>query len=140
MTKEQEAKLIKAKKEHPEAGRVILSKMTGLSFNQVRDWLVKQGKAKLIATPVTVKAKTLSEFRNTYDKSTIVPAKVKTAIHALGSKGWEYEVQFAKMAGVSIPDLAMFREQFADFVVVLKDNKKAWAGSVSTAKEMRAMI
>jgi hypothetical protein len=84
--------------------------------------------------------KTLAEFRNTYDKDTIVPAKLKAAIRSLGTSGWEYEVPFARAAGVSLTDLAAFRDQFAEFIVPLRDSRRAWAGSKATAQQMRAML
>lgn len=152
MTKQDEAKLIEARKKHPGAGRRILAQVTGLSEKTVRRWIQKNGSG---ARPggksgaVTLEAyknqpgkkgKTLADFRHTYDKSTIVPAKVKAALKELGVTGWEYESQFHKLAGVSLMDLAMFRELFADYIVNLKDNKRAWAGSTKTANIMREML
>ena len=89
--------------------------------------------------PVKAVGRSLSEFRQTYDKSAIVPAKVKAALKAIGS-GWEYEVQFAKLAGVSLVDLATFRDQFSDHIVVVERTKRAWAGTVATANAMREML
>ena len=90
--------------------------------------------------PTGAKVKTLSDFRATYDKATIIPAKLKAALKLLGGSGWEYEVQFARNAGVSLTDLANFREMFAANIVNLRDNRRAWAGSAGTAKTMREMI
>lgn len=84
--------------------------------------------------------KTLSDFRASYDKAFIVPKKVRDGIKLLGSAGWEYEVAFAKLAGVSLADLGNFRDLFTDYIVNLKDSRRAWAGSVKTAKIMRDMI
>jgi hypothetical protein len=82
----------------------------------------------------------LTEFRNTYDKATIVPAKINAAIAALGSS-WDYEQAFAKLAGVSLSDLGNFREAFTDHVVVLgRDGRRAWAGTKKTAQAMREML
>lgn len=87
-----------------------------------------------------VAGRSLAEFRNTYDKATIVPTKVKAALKALGS-GWEYEVEFAKTAGVSLADLGRFRDQFADHVVSIgRDSRRAWAGTKSTANAMKEML
>lgn len=86
------------------------------------------------------KGRTLAEFRATYDKSFIVPGKVKAALKALGNGCWEYEVAFAKDAGVALSDLGNFRDQFADYIVTVKDNRRVWAGSVSTAKTLREML
>jgi len=85
--------------------------------------------------------KTLADFRQTYDKATIVPNKVRAALKLLGASGWEYEVPFARSAGVSLSDLSNFREMFADYIVTLnRENKRAWAGSPATAKQMREML
>lgn len=81
----------------------------------------------------------LAEFRKQYDKGYIVPARVKEALRGLGA-GWEYEVQFARMAGVSLSDLGNFRDQFADHVVCLHGARRAWAGTPATAKAMREML
>jgi hypothetical protein len=100
---------------------------------------------KTAAKPVTahdIKAigKSLADFRLAYDKDTIIPAKVRAGIAALGRTGWDYEVQFARAAGVSLADLAAYRDQFAAFVVTLREGRRAWAGSVAAAKQMREMI
>jgi hypothetical protein len=84
--------------------------------------------------------KSIADFRATYDKDFIIPQRIRAGIKALGA-AWEYEVAFAKMAGVSLNDLGNYREQFADYVVTLKrDGKRAWAGTASMAKAMRGMV
>jgi hypothetical protein len=86
------------------------------------------------------KKKPLSEFRALYDKSYIVPNKIKSALKELAN-GWEYEVEFAKTAGVTLSDLHAYREQFIDFVVQIEKNgRRAWAGSKSLATQMRKMV
>ena len=88
-----------------------------------------------------VNRKTLADFRQTYDKATIVPNKVRAALKLLGASGWEYEVPFARSAGVSLSDLGNYREMFADYILTLnRENKRAWAGSPATAKQMREML
>ncbi len=82
--------------------------------------------------------RTLTEFRAAYDKD-IVPGKIRVALKVLGH-GWEYEVGFAKLAGVSPADLGNYRDQFSPFVVALKETRPAWAGSIATAKAMREML
>jgi hypothetical protein len=143
MTKEDLAKLVAARAKDPTAGRYKLIRMTGISEGNVKKWLKGGAKVTTIkpAAPLTVKkGKTLADFRNTYDKATIVPSKVKAAIKEIGASGWEYESQFAKLAGVSLSDLGMFRDEFAGYVVNLRDSRRAWAGSEKTAKTMREMI
>lgn len=91
-------------------------------------------------TPAAGK-KTLADFRSAYDKNTIVPARVKEALKALGPGGWEYEVAFAKSAGVSLYDLGRVRDAFAENVVTIgRESKRAWAGSPALAKQMREML
>jgi hypothetical protein len=136
-------KAIRAK--NPTAGRTVLARLAGVSEHQSQQFLKGVAKAApekaYKSTPVpAVKGKTLADFRQTYDKATIVPAKVKAALKVLGASGWEYEVQFSRMAGVSTMDLSAFRDQFAGHIVNLKDNRRAWAGSVKTATQMKEMI
>lgn len=83
--------------------------------------------------------KTIAEFRATYDKSYIVPAKIKATIKELGN-GWEYETTFAKMAGVSLADLGSFRDEFAAHVISLREGRRVWAGTKAIADQMRQMI
>jgi len=84
--------------------------------------------------------RTLTEFRSEYDKDYIVPKKIKAAIKQVGA-GWAYESEFAKLAQVSLADLANYRDMFAEHVVTLREKgRRAWAGSVATAKAMREMI
>lgn len=92
------------------------------------------------ATP-TVRSggRSLNEFRETHDKSYIVPKKIRTALTALGS-GWDYEMPFAKLAGVSLGDLSAYRSMFEDHIVVVEKTKRAWAGTKATADKMRAMV
>jgi hypothetical protein len=85
--------------------------------------------------------RTLSEFRAAYDKATIVPARIRAALKALGKTGWEYEAEFAKAAGLSLQDLGRFRDQFADYVVSIgRSARRAWAGHTTTAQRMRDML
>lgn len=83
--------------------------------------------------------RTLADFRQTYDKDTIIPARIRAGLKQLGS-GWEYESAFAKLAGVSLTDMGNYRDGFADYVVLLRDNRRAWAGTITTAKAMREML
>jgi lambda repressor-like predicted transcriptional regulator len=83
--------------------------------------------------------RSLAEFKQAYDKDTIIPAKVKAALKTLGA-GWEYEVAFARLAGVSLSDLGNYRDQFSGYVVTLRESRRAWSGSTATAKAMREMV
>jgi NADH dehydrogenase/NADH:ubiquinone oxidoreductase subunit G len=119
------------------------AKAAGVARSTLQRALASDGKATVIKPAVVPRkaGKTLADFRQTYDKSTIIPARVRDALKALGSSGWEYEVEFAKTAGVSLADLGRFRDQFADFVVAIgRDSRRAWAGSKATANAMREML
>lgn len=96
---------------------------------------------EVVEEPETPKAgRSLDEFRSQHDKDFIVPQRIREGLKALGS-GWDYEVQFAKIAGVSLLDLAAYRDAFADHVVQVKrDGKRAWAGTKATAEKMRSMV
>lgn len=85
--------------------------------------------------------KSIEEFRAAHDKSFIVPRRIKEALEKLGAT-WQTELEFAKLAGISITDLAAFRQQFEDFVVhVSRDgSRRVWAGTKGLAQKMREMV
>jgi hypothetical protein len=84
--------------------------------------------------------KALMDFRREYDKDFIIPRKIKAALVALGA-GWMYEMEFCKLAGVSLMDLGHVREQFKTNVVLLdRGSRRAWAGKASVADAMRKML
>lgn len=100
----------------------------------------KVAKSACCTTSASIKnKKSLADFRRTYDKSYIVPNKVRAGLAALGSS-WEYEVEFAKSIAVSLGDLGMFREPFADHIVQVKEGRRIWAGTKALARQMREMI
>lgn len=89
------------------------------------------------------KSKSLADFKSAHDKSFIVPAKIKAGLDKLGSDGWEYELDFCKAALVSPNDIAKFREQFSEQVVLVKQDgreRRVWAGSKALATKMREML
>ena len=100
-------------------------------------------KTKTAAASAKTEAKIgrpISDFRAQYDKDYIVPHKIDAALKALGAS-WEYEVQFARLAGVSLADMGHYRDRYADYIVVLgRDSRRAWAGTRATAKQMRDML
>lgn len=85
--------------------------------------------------------KSIEEFRAAHDKSFIVPRKIKAAIEKLGN-GWQSELEFAKLAGLSMTDLGAYRAQFEDFVVVVArdGSRRVWAGTKALAAKMREMV
>jgi hypothetical protein len=92
-------------------------------------------------TPPTARhGRTFSDFRAEYDKDYIVPKKIREGLAILGD-GWEYESAFVKLAGVSLADIATYRDSFSDHVVQLRrDGKRAWAGTKALAKQMREVV
>lgn len=103
---------------------------------------IAEGHSVVVKQEQSVKkfGRSLNDFRATYDKSYIVPKKIREALKRLGTGGWAYEIEFVKEAGVTLGDLGGFREQFAEYIVPLRDSRRAWAGSPSTAKQLREML
>ena len=85
-------------------------------------------------------AKGLAEFRNLYDKDTIVPSKIKAALSSLGA-AWEYEVEFIRRDGISTSDMGNYRDQFDEYwTTVKRDSKRVWAGTPSFAAKIKEMV
>lgn len=86
--------------------------------------------------------KDLAAFRSSHDKNFIVPKKIEDGLKALGPDKWEYQADFVKLCQISVTDLAMFREQFSDFLVEVsgKTRKSIWCGSKGLATKLRAMV
>lgn len=119
------------------------AKSLGLSRTTFCDRLDAAAKRGMVTMdlPSASKGRSLSDFRQEYDKDFIVPKKIEGALAEIGKDGWEYEVGFAKLAGISLADLGNYREKYAEYVVVIKrDGKRAWAGSPKTAATMRSML
>jgi len=83
--------------------------------------------------------RSLQEFRSLYDKDYIIPTKIKAALREIAGS-WEYEVNFAKIAGLSLADLGSYRDQFADYVVTLRESRRVWAGTAAMAKTLKGML
>lgn len=102
----------------------------------------KKSAAKPQTAAPKAAGRSLDEFRKSYDKGFIVPARVRQALADLGG-GWLSEIEFAKLAGVSTMDLNAFREAFEEHVVVLggqHKGKRLWAGTKAAAAKMREML
>ena len=119
------------------AGRAL-----GVSASSLKRWASGECKPKSnVSCESSGVGRKLSDFRAAYDKDFIVPKRIKDGLKKLGCGGWEYEVVFAKSIGVSLMDLGAYREMFADNVVqISRDGRRAWAGSIATAKQMREMV
>ncbi len=92
--------------------------------------------------------RTLSTFRSAHDRSVVVPAKIRAALEKLaktkGPEHWEYHMDFAKIAGVSVTDMAAYADQFEDHVVMApaelgskRTPKRVWFVTVKAAKAAR---
>ena len=85
--------------------------------------------------------RSLDEFRAAHDKGYIVPQKIREALEKLGET-WVYESEFLKLAGLSTTDLATYREEFADFVVIAdrSSKRRVWCGTLEFAANLREMV
>jgi len=92
------------------------------------------------------KAKTLADFRAAHDKNVIIPNKIRAAFVAMLKESleqWDYEADFMRRAGISTTDLATFRDQFMDHIVIApsgsggKAAKRVWFADVKVAKKVR---
>jgi len=92
--------------------------------------------------------RTLADFRAAHDKNVIIPAKIKKALDEMAKQGpqhHEYEADLVRIAGISQSDLAKFREQFAEHIVVvnhqngkaLSSPKNVWFHDVKVARQLR---
>jgi hypothetical protein len=115
------------------------AKAAGVPKSTFYDWTRKGGKTVKAIPGHTVKIRSLSEFKQTVDKDTIVPSRIREGLKVIGAMGWVYEVEFCKLAKISSSDLGNYRDSFADFVVPIKE-RRAWAGSKSMADKLRAML
>jgi hypothetical protein len=84
------------------------------------------------------KVKSVDQFRDLYDKDTIIPRKIEAGIASLGD-GWVYESEFSRLAEVSHSQLSTYREGYLDHVVQTPD-KKIWVGDVKIAQKMRELV
>lgn len=83
--------------------------------------------------------RSVEAFANIYDKDTIIPQKIRDGIKTMPD--WLYEMEFAKHAGISLGDLATYREEFIDQVITLKrESRRVWAKDVETANKLREML
>lgn len=97
--------------------------------------------------------RTLATFRAAHDRETVITNKIRAALEALakeeGPEGYAYESNDAegrptmlKRAGISLTDLALYREQFSAYIVELSNNsrdrgKRVWFATPKAAKAAR---
>ena len=136
-------------KAHKESGGIVRATAQALGIPEStarrqlkRHGLIAAANTAPPATPHASKASALSlrDFVAKYDKSEIVPGRIKAQLKVIRD-GWQYEPEFAKDAGVSLVDLAKFRELFIEHIVITPgDKRRAWFGKVEHAEQMRARI
>lgn len=84
------------------------------------------------------------DFRALFDKKFIVPKAIHAALKALGNRGWEKEKEFCTRAGVSTNEIAGFRAEFEEFIVVAREPGRhptqVWCGSKAYAAELREIL
>ena len=130
LTKEQVILAVKKHGSHAKAAKAL-----GVAASTVQHHMKGVAHA-----PQAGSGKSLDEFRSRHDKGFIIPRRIEEGLGALGD-GWEYEAQFARLAGVSLSDLSNYRDQYSEHIVVLnRDGKRAWAGTKAVANKMRDMV
>ena len=116
------------------------ARAAGIARSTLRRRLKGKPAAARVAAEATRSGRSLQDFRESHDKDFIIPKRIREALRALNG-GWDYETTFAKNAGVSLTDLANYRDAFAEHVVVVRrDSKRAWAGTAAAAAKMREMV
>jgi hypothetical protein len=93
------------------------------------------------------KAKTLEDFRAAHDPNVIVPSKIQAGLAAIlkeGPENWDYEVDFLRRTGLSVTQLATFRDQFAKYIVEApathgKTVKRCYFGDAKVAAKLRGV-
>lgn len=87
--------------------------------------------------------RSLGDFQNTYDKNIVVPAKINAALTRIGDE-YRTALEFQKEADVSISELAMFREQYEEHIVVVKSKdskpRDIWFGTTEAAHAARLSV
>jgi hypothetical protein len=92
-----------------------------------------------------MKPKTLADFKAAHDPNVIIPAKIQAALDAMlkeGPEHWVYEGDFLKLAGLSVTQLAEFRDRFAAHIVVVPGKsgsspKRVYFGNAKVADKLR---
>lgn len=108
-------------------------------------------KVEVAAKPVPIRkgtAKSLDVFRNLYDKSVIVPAKLRAGLAKLinnedGGPGYEEDAVFLKSCGLRPQDVTPFLEQFAEYIVMVPQNghqQRKWAQTPEFAAKLREFL
>lgn len=88
----------------------------------------------------------LDDFRKVYDKSLIIPARIKAALADLGD-AWETEQEFLRRVACSTTEFARYRDPFIEHSVEIPRSrangsqaKRVWAGTKQFAAKLRASV
>ena len=92
--------------------------------------------------------KDAASFRAQFDKSVIIPTKLREGLADLakkeGAEAWETENDFFRRAGVANVDGASFRDEFAPHIVEARNKSRSsqriWFADAKLAKSMREKI
>lgn len=98
-----------------------------------------RARTRVTMDPGTSFGQTASEFRQLYDKDTIIPQRIRDTLKLLGPRKWVDEPVFARQAKVSLADLGNYRTAFVEYVVNI-NSRRIWAGSPDFAQELRSML
>lgn len=91
------------------------------------------------------KPKTLADFKAAHDPNVIVPNKIRAALASIekeGPENWLYEGDFLKLSGLSVSQLASYRDQFAAHIIEApathgKAVKRVYFGNAKVATKLR---
>jgi hypothetical protein len=126
-------KITEAIKKH--GSQVKAAAALGMSRSTMRRILATE---KSCSDAGSKKRKTLMDFRREYDRDLIIPSKIREGLKEIG---WEYESDFARICGVSLGDLAAYREDFAaHWLTIKRDGRRVWASTKTLCDQLRKMI
>jgi hypothetical protein len=89
-------------------------------------------------------ARTLQDFKATYDRETRVRLRLAAALEALlkqGAEEWRSEKELCTLSGVSTNDIPDFREEFSKHIVYVDagraDKRPIWFADPKVASRVR---
>jgi len=87
---------------------------------------------------IAPKKPTLADFRSEHDKDVVIPNKIRDALKKIEGT-WLYEMQFIRLASISVGEMGTYRNEFDDYFVTIsgKNPKRAWFGLKKDAEEAR---
>jgi hypothetical protein len=116
-------------------------KMDRATFRKRLKGIGCTGPASTAPPPAAKLGRSLADFRAAHDRAYIVPQKIRATLAAMG-ESWLYEAEFIKASGLTAPDVAAFRDQFAEHLVDVRHEgrrRAVWAGTKALAGKLREM-